>query len=63
MGYEILSATFIGEDGSMGFNKGDTYLLKLEIVNHLLVVRDLADKKNFCPYHDMDSLLSNWEVS
>lgn len=49
-----VTARFIGEDGSMGFNHGQLYLLK--------VSGNYVVEPTTCPYDTVEAFLKNWSV-
>lgn len=53
----IIQATFIGEDGSMGYKTGERYLLWVE-ENRIRPNPGLGAKP--CPYGSVAAFLSNW---
>lgn len=65
-----LIAIFRGQDGSLGYKKGNQYILhvtKLSAWERFKYGAEIVIEKKGgggrCPYKDMFSFLSNWEVT
>lgn len=56
-------ARFIGEDGSMGYRKGQEYELRLVSPGTIgvLAVQRTSDGGGLCPYGSEGAFLRNWE--
>lgn len=51
-------ATFIGEDGSRGFEKGAVYIIwKWKIKDSYIIVSSENNEGLWCPYGSMDTFL------
>lgn len=50
-----IAATFIGEDGSLGYQHRQRYIL--DVRDHAIV---RIDGTGFCPYTGIEAFLSNW---
>lgn len=55
----IIQAVFTGQDGSMGYEKGRTYTLKVRSVQGVSVQR--LDGTGKCPYQSLSAFLANWD--
>lgn len=51
----IVTATFIGKDGSLGYKNGATY--RLQIIGNTIMRGDDTGK---CPYGSIAAFLKNW---
>lgn len=59
----IIQATFIGENGSLGYKFGQKYNLAFLVLDGKPVVFDTNHSENgtyLCPYSSFDTLLDNW---
>ena len=61
--YIIVVATFIGEDGSRGFEKGTVYILKMKITDSYIIVSSENNEGLWCPYGSMNTFLENWKLN
>lgn len=63
-----LKGTFIGKDGTMGFEKGKTYKIKTYVTSQFLRkdgylwVEDKVSGLK-CPYSRLETLLANWDIT
>ncbi len=64
----IVSAIFTGEDGSLGYKRGDRYDLRIVALPHpwlnyrgsqIQVMR--LDMTGVCPYRNIVTFLQNWD--
>lgn len=55
------TATFIGKDGSMRYNKGETYRISLYVKGNYIWVRSYGHMD--CPYETFTGLLKNWRIN
>lgn len=53
----LLKAKFIGQDGSMGFKKGEDY--NLFLFGNIIIE---YKSKTRCPYGSVESFLKNWRI-
>ena len=61
--YIRVVSTFIGKDGSRGFEKGTVYILKMKITDGYIIVSSENNKSLWCPYGSMDMFLENWKLN
>lgn len=60
MSMKKISATFIGQDGSLGYRKDNTYILFIREINEFpIFIQDINDRKE-CPYQSIIAFLNNW---
>lgn len=55
-----IQAVFTGKDGSMGYQKGYSYTLKVADVQGISVQR--LDGTGRCPYQSLSAFLANWDL-
>jgi hypothetical protein len=57
-------AEFKGKDGSLGFIKGQVYVLKVVVDGNTIWVHSKNNNKNAlrCPYDSVQNFLNNWKI-
>lgn len=64
---ELLLARYVGEDGSLGFERGEVYEIETYITSKflkpggMLWVRARGTTMQ-CPYSKLETMLDNWEI-
>lgn len=54
-----IKATFVGADGSLGYEKGKEYDLKIESYSQPVISR--TDGTGECKYNNFRAFLRNWD--
>jgi len=54
-----ITATFAGQDGSLGYRKGVVYTLKLRNTGGVTIRR--SDGSGACPYASLSAFFRNWK--
>lgn len=53
-------AVFIGENGSLGYQKGFSYRLTLNSDDAKLIIKRMSDGYGDCEYTNIHTFLENW---
>lgn len=56
-----MKAEFIGKDRSMGFRKGETYILKTDIKKQMIWIVN-QESNLYCCYDSVENFLKNWRI-
>lgn len=57
------SLTFVGADGSLGYEYGKMYVLQINFnEDGTLNIRDMKKIGEYCPYSSFTSFLMNWGI-
>lgn len=57
----LVSAIFIGEEGSMGYKHGITYQIRFSIKQDKISIQR-PNGTGVCPYDSLKKFLENWNV-
>ena len=60
--YISVHAIFIGEDGSMGFQKNRQYELHMSLRYNQVIIQTRNPFRKVCPYDTMKGFLKNWKI-
>ncbi len=59
-----IKATFIGQDGNLGYEHGKEYELHIEALRwhpgSSMRIYCLANREGTCPYRNIETFLENW---